>query len=75
MTNKLFGTDGVRGVANTYPINTDFAFSLAEVLSNLVCNKKKKVAIGKDTRISGDMLEASLTSTFLANGVDVIEIK
>ncbi len=74
MTNKLFGTDGVRGVANTYPINTDFAFSLAEVLSNLVCNKKKKVAIGKDTRISGDMLEASLTSTFLANGVDVISL-
>ena len=74
MTNKLFGTDGVRGVANTYPINTDFAFSLAEVLSNLVCNKKKKVAIGKDTRISGDMLEASLTSIFLANGVDVISL-
>ena len=74
MTNKLFGTDGVRGVANTYPINTDFAFNLAEILCNLVCNKKKKVAIGKDTRISGDMLEASLTSTFLANGVDVISL-
>ena len=64
MTNKLFGTDGVRGIANIYPMNADFAFSLAKVLSNLVCTEKKTVAIGKDTRISGDMLESALTAGF-----------
>lgn len=74
MVNKLFGTDGVRGVANTYPMNTEFAFDLAEILSSEVCINKKKVAIGKDTRISGDMIEAALSAGFLANGVDVISL-
>ena len=74
MANKLFGTDGVRGVANEFPINTEFAFCLAEILSKQVCNEKKKVAIGKDTRVSGDMLEASLSSGFLANGIDVVSL-
>ena len=74
MTNKLFGTDGVRGIANIYPMNADFAFSLAKVLSNLVCTEKKTVAIGKDTRISGDMLESALTAGFTSNGVSVISL-
>ena len=74
MTNKLFGTDGVRGIANVYPMNADFAFSLAKVLSKLVCTEKKKVAIGKDTRISGDMLESALTAGFTSNGVSVISL-
>jgi len=74
MVNKLFGTDGVRGVANTYPMNAEFAFDLAEVLSFEVCRDKKRVAIGKDTRVSGDMLEAALAAGFTANGVDVIEL-
>ncbi len=72
MTNKLFGTDGVRGVANVYPMDVTFASKLADVLSKLACNNKKRVAIGKDTRISGDMLEASLCAEFMANGIDVI---
>ena len=74
MTNKLFGTDGVRGIANIYPMNASFAFCLAKVLSTLVCTEKKKVAIGKDTRISGDMLEAALTAGFTSNGVSVISL-
>lgn len=74
MTNKLFGTDGVRGIANIYPMTADFAFSLAKVLSTLVCTEKKKVAIGKDTRISGDMLESALTAGFTSNGVSVISL-
>ena len=74
MVNKLFGTDGVRGVANTYPMTAEFAFDLAEVLSSVVCHNKKRVAIGKDTRISGDMLEDALSSGFTANGVDVISL-
>ncbi len=74
MTNKLFGTDGVRGVANVYPINVTFACKLADVLSELACNNKKKVAIAKDTRISGDMIEAALCAEFMANGIDVITL-
>ncbi len=72
MVNKLFGTDGVRGVANLYPMTADFAFDLANVLSTEICTDKKRVAIGKDTRISGDMLEAALSAGFAAHGIDVI---
>ncbi len=72
MSNKLFGTDGVRGVANLYPMTAEFAFDLAQILSTLACTEKKTVAIGKDTRISGDMLEAALSAGFTANGIDVI---
>ena len=72
MSNKLFGTDGVRGVANTYPMNAEFAFRLAQVLSRLVCTQKRRVAIGKDTRLSGDMLEAALAAGFASEGVDVV---
>lgn len=71
MSHKLFGTDGVRGIANTYPMTAEFSFRLAQVLSRLVCTKKHKVAIGKDTRLSCDMLEAALTAGFCAQGVDV----
>ena len=70
MTNKLFGTDGVRGVANVYPMTATFAFELAKVLS-VFCNKNKKVAIGKDTRVSGDMIEAALCAGFTSYGVSV----
>jgi len=72
MSNELFGTDGVRGKANTYPMDVGFALLLAKTLSKTVCLKQRKVAIGKDTRISGDMLEAALCAEFLANGVSVV---
>ena len=72
--NKWFGTDGVRGVANEFPMTADFAFKLAAAASKLVCIKNKKVAIAKDTRISGDMLEAALIAGFTASGVDVIRL-
>ena len=74
MSNKLFGTDGVRGIANIYPMNAEFMFNLAEILSSEVCIEKKKVAIGKDTRISGDMLEAALSAGFTSCGVSVISL-
>ncbi|MBQ8751230.1 MAG: phosphoglucosamine mutase [Alphaproteobacteria bacterium] len=74
MNNKLFGTDGVRGKAGTFPMNIEFAFNLASVLSDFACKTKKKVAIGKDTRISGDMLESALCAGFLAKGIDVIRL-
>ncbi len=74
MDNKLFGTDGVRGVANTFPMTADFAFKLAKILSKTVCFNYKKVAIGKDTRISGDMIEAALSAGFMSCGISVIPL-
>ena len=74
MSNKLFGTDGVRGVANTYPMTAEFAFKLAKILSSVVCLIHKKVAIGKDTRLSGDMIEAALSAGFTSCGVSVISL-
>lgn len=56
MSNNLFGTDGIRGVANSYPLTIDFCSRLAVALSQTICLKQKRVAIAKDTRVSGDML-------------------
>lgn len=74
MGNKYFGTDGVRGVANVFPMTADFAMKLAMACAETVCTNKRKVAIGKDTRLSGDMLEAALTAGFTAKGVDVVRL-
>ena len=71
---KLFGTDGVRGVANQYPMTADFALALGKACGQLICAQKKKVVIAKDTRISGDMLEASLIAGFTSQGVDVLRL-
>ena len=73
-SNKWFGTDGVRGVANEFPMVPDFAMKLAMACAEKVCVNNKKVAIAKDTRISGDMLEAALIAGFTAQGVDVIKL-
>lgn len=70
--NKWFGTDGVRGVANVFPMTVDFVMKLGIASGNLICQTHKKVAIAKDTRISADMLEASLVAGFTSQGVDVI---
>ena len=65
--NKWFGTDGVRGVANEFPMTADFALKLGYAAAELMCTRQRKVAIAKDTRISGDMLEAAL---YAGGGVD-----
>lgn len=72
MGNKLFGTDGVRGVANEYPMTADFAFKLAQAAALTFKKEKAKVAIARDTRVSGQMLEAALTAGFTSQGVDVL---
>lgn len=74
MANKLFGTDGIRGVANQNPMTAQTAFRLAQVLSRLVCTDKKRAAIGKDTRVSGDMFEAAMIAGFTSMGVDVVSL-
>lgn len=72
--NKWFGTDGVRGVANEFPMTADFAFKLACSLSSAICTEKKKVAIAKDTRISCDMLESAMIAGFTSQGIDVTKL-
>jgi phosphoglucosamine mutase len=70
----LFGTDGVRGRANTYPVTAEIALKLGKSAAIvLTMNKKKPVfLIGKDTRLSGYMLEYALTSGLTAMGADVL---
>lgn len=73
---KLFGTDGVRGIANR-DLTPELAYQLGRIgayVLNKDNNKRAKVAIGKDTRISGDLLESAMTAGFLSMGVDVISL-
>lgn len=71
---KLFGTDGVRGVANT-ELTNELAYKLGRFGAHVLSkgNKKAKIIIGKDTRVSGDMLESALIAGILSAGCDVIK--
>ena len=71
---RLFGTDGVRGVANT-ELSADLAFNLGKAGASVLAkeNKRPVFVIGKDTRLSGDMLEAALSAGILSVGGDVIK--
>lgn len=74
MDKKLFGTDGIRGVANQYPLTIDFCGRLAVILSRKICTVHKKVAIARDTRISGSMLFSALSAGFTSQGIDVLDL-
>ena len=74
MGNKLFGTDGVRGVANQYPMTADFAQKLATAAGLLECRNHHRAAIARDTRISGEMLEAAVAAGFMSAGVEVVKL-
>ena len=78
MTRQFFGTDGIRGVVGQDPITPDFfirlGFAIGSILVKNNTDKKIKhpsVVIGKDTRVSGYMLESALEAGFIAAGVDV----
>ncbi|HFC6847538.1 TPA: phosphoglucosamine mutase [Neisseria meningitidis] len=77
MAKKYFGTDGVRGEVGQFPITPDFVLKLGyaagQVLVQHDTDQKPTVLIGKDTRISGYMLEAALVAGFTAAGVNVIQ--
>ena len=74
---RLFGTDGIRGVVNEN-LNADLAFEVgcaaAKVLAQDTCKKKPLVAIGKDTRISSDLLEGALIAGLCSAGADVLHL-
>jgi len=72
---RMFGTDGVRGIANVHPMTAEMALEIGRATA-YVCKKHAKqrhvIAIGKDTRISGYMLESALTAGICSMGVDVL---
>jgi phosphoglucosamine mutase len=71
---KLFGTDGVRGVANVHPMTAEVALQLGRALAHLIRagNHRHRVVIGKDTRLSGYMLEQALAAGIESMGVDTV---
>ena len=72
MTKKLFGTDGIRGIANTYPMTAEVALNIGRAVAHLFKKEKHrtKIIIGKDTRISGYMLEEAIVSGICSMGAD-----
>ena len=72
---RLFGTDGVRGIANS-ELTPELAFNLGKAGAHVLRKESKRpvIVIGKDTRISGDMLENALTAGILAVGGNVIKV-
>ncbi len=76
MTRRFFGTDGVRGTVGTHPITPEqmlkLGYAAGKVLASQTGSGKPAVLIGKDTRISGYMVEAALEAGLSAAGVDVV---
>ena len=74
MTRRYFGTDGIRGTVGQSPITPDFVLRLAHAVGRVLKRTESRptVLIGKDTRISGYMLESALESGFNSAGVDVV---
>ena len=73
MSNAFFGTDGIRGSANAFPMTSEVALKVGMAAGTLFTNGsyRPRVVIGKDTRLSGYMIETALVSGFTAVGADV----
>jgi phosphoglucosamine mutase len=71
---KLFGTDGIRGKANHYPMTGEIAYEIGRAAAYVLRKKngRNKILIGKDTRLSGYMLESALTSGMCSMGMNVV---
>lgn len=76
MPENLFGTDGIRGIANEEPLTPETLVKIGKAIAVFFMEKngglRKKIVIGKDTRLSGYMLETALTSGIVSMGVDVL---
>jgi phosphoglucosamine mutase len=73
----LFGTDGVRGTANVYPMTVEMALSLGQAIAHVFRSensRKRRIIIGKDTRLSGYLFEDALAAGICSMGVDVIQV-
>src|SRR5882757_2185831 len=75
MTRSLFGTDGIRGLANAYPMTSEIALKVGMAAGRIFTrgDHRHRVVIGKDTRISGYMIESALVSGFTSVGMDVFQ--
>src|ERR1700723_1281466 len=75
MTRKLFGTDGIRGRANSYPMTPEIALKTGMAAGRIFTrgDHRHRVVIGKDTRLSGYMIESALVAGFTAVGMDVFQ--
>lgn len=76
---KYFGTDGIRGLANVHPLTADFARKLGTACGLMIKKEykgegKPLILLGKDTRLSGYLLEYALSTGFLTAGVDVVRL-
>ena len=71
---KLFGTDGIRGVANVYPMTVEVALQLGKGCAFIFKdrNRRHKIVVGKDTRLSGYMIETAITAGICSMGGDVL---
>ncbi|GER02292.1 phosphoglucosamine mutase [Iodidimonas gelatinilytica] len=76
MSRKYFGTDGIRGTVNTAPMTADIAMRVGMAAGRIFRrgDHRHRVVIGKDTRLSGYMLEPALTAGFTATGMDAIMV-
>src|SRR5210317_1146923 len=74
MTKKLFGTDGVRGIANKHPMTTEMAMQLGRAAAYVFKHddRRSRIVIGKDTRLSGYMIENALAAGICSMGVDIL---
>ncbi len=74
---KLFGTDGVRGEANVHPMTAEVALALGQAVAHVLRvpgGERRRIIIGKDTRLSGYLFEDALAAGICAMGVDVIQV-
>ena len=76
MARQLFGTDGIRGLANASPMTSEIALKVGMAAGKLFTNgdHRHRVVIGKDTRLSGYMIESALVSGFTSVGMDVFQL-
>jgi phosphoglucosamine mutase len=73
---KLFGTDGIRGTANEYPMTVDMVLQIGKAVARVFMNKegRHRILIGRDTRLSGAMIESALAAGICSMGVDVLSV-
>ncbi|MEN8160515.1 MAG: phosphoglucosamine mutase, partial [Myxococcota bacterium] len=73
---SLFGTDGVRGTANVWPMTVEVALRLGQAVAHVFRGERgsHRILIGKDTRLSGYMFEDALAAGISSMGVDVIQV-
>ncbi len=76
MGRRYFGTDGIRGLANAHPMTSEVALRVGMAAGRMFTNgdHRHRVVIGKDTRLSGYMIESALVSGFTAVGMDVFQL-